>query len=70
MYVPRCKFAQDQLHNGVWAWAMSPVKYVQEEVRNCTFHLATNYGGRFELPEKAENPFKIDYNQSWMPVQN
>ena len=38
---------------------MSPVKYVQEVVRNCTVHLAVNYGGRFRLPKKAENAFKM-----------
>ena len=27
--------ARTKLHNWVWAWAMSPVKYVQEAVRKC-----------------------------------
>ena len=35
-----------KLHNDFWAWAMSPVKYVQEGVRNCAVHLAAKYGGR------------------------
>ena len=44
------------------ACAMSPVKYVQEAVRNCTVHLAANYGGKSRLPKKAVNPFKMGYN--------
>ena len=39
---------------------MSPIKYIQEAVRN--FHLAANLCGRFRLPENAENPFKIGYD--------
>ena len=41
---------------------MSPVKYVQEAVRNCAGHLAANYGGKFRMPKKAENPFKMGYD--------
>ena len=41
---------------------MSPVKYVHEAARNCTIHLAANYGGRFRLPKKAGNPFKMSYD--------
>ena len=29
---------------------MSPGKYVQEAVRNCTINSAAYYGGRFRLP--------------------
>ena len=56
------KLRKTRLHNGVWVWAISPVKYVQEAVRNCAVHLAANYGGRFRLPNKAENPFKMGYH--------
>ena len=35
--------------------------YVQEAVKNCAVHIAATYGGRFRLPKKAENPFKMDY---------
>ena len=27
-----------RLHNGVWAWAMSPIKYVHEAVRQSIYH--------------------------------
>ena len=41
---------------------MSSVKHVQETVRNCTVHLVARYGGRYKLPKKVENPFKMGYN--------
>ena len=55
----KCK---TRLRSGVWAWAMSPIKYVQEAVRNCAVYLAANYGGRFKLPKKAKNPFRMGYD--------
>ena len=36
------KLCKSRLHNGVWAWAMSSTKYVQEAVRNCRVHLLVN----------------------------
>ena len=33
---------------------MSPLKYVQEAVRICEAHLATNFNGRFRLPKRAD----------------
>ena len=44
------KLCKSRLHNGVWPCVMSPVKYVQETIRDCAAHLAANYGGRFRLP--------------------
>ena len=38
------------------------IKYIREAVRNCTVHLAANFGGRFRLPKKAEDQFKMDYD--------
>ena len=46
----------------MWAWAMSPAKYVHEAVRNCTVHLSTNYGGKYRMPKKVQNPFKMGYD--------
>ena len=40
---------------------MCPGKYAQKAVRNCKAHLATNYSGRFRLPLKSDNPFKMGY---------
>ena len=41
---------------------MSPPKDVHKAVSNCTVHLWSNYGGKYRIPERAENPFKMDYN--------
>ena len=35
----RAKLCKFQLDNGVFAWGMSPEKYVQEAVRNVEEHL-------------------------------
>ena len=56
------KLCKTNLHNGVWAWTISPVKYVQVANRNCAAHLAAHYGGRFRLPKKAGNSFKMGYD--------
>ena len=56
-----------RLHNGVWAWAMSPAKYVQEAVRNDALYLSSNYGGKYKM---AENPFKMGMIQKWIQVQS
>ena len=55
------KLSRTILSNGLWAYAMSPSKYVQQAVSNCTKHLKDNYGGRFSLPKRAPNPFMMDY---------
>ena len=55
------KLCKTRLHNGVWAWAMSPTKYVCEFVRNCKVHLSTKYVDKYKMPKKAENPFKMGY---------
>ena len=31
-------------------------------VRNCEDHLAANYSGRFRLPKRSDNPFKMGYD--------
>ena len=56
------KLHKTRLHNGVWAWAMSPVKYIQEAVRNCAAHLVAKYSSRFGLPKRAQNPFGKSYD--------
>ena len=50
------KLRKVQLDNGVWAWSMSPSKYVQESVRNVEEYLAANYGGR-KLNKRASAPW-------------
>ena len=41
---------------------MSPIKYDCEAVRNCKVHVIANYSGRYRLPKRADNPFKIVYD--------
>ncbi len=55
------KLRQTQLPNGMWAWALSPSKYVNQAVKNCETHLKDNYDGKYSLPRKAENPFWMNY---------
>ena len=59
------KLCKTRSHNGVWVWAMSPTKYVQEEVRNCAVHLLSNYGGKYKMQKKAENPFRMGCDQEF-----
>ena len=56
------KLHKTRLDNGVWAWAMSPAKYVREAVRNCIVHLSSKYGVKYRMSKKAENPFKMEYD--------
>ena len=41
---------------------MSLARYVQEAVRNCTVHLSSDYRGRYRMPMKADNSFKMGYD--------
>ena len=56
------RLGKTRLHNGVWAWAMSPNKYVCDAVKNSAVHLLTKYGGKYKMPKKVENPFKMGYD--------
>jgi hypothetical protein len=49
------------MSNGVYAWGMSPAKYIKEAVSNCEKHLKTNYDGQYALLTQAANPFVIGY---------
>ena len=50
-----------KLHNDIWAWSMSPSKYVQEAVRICEEYVAKDLSKGYKLPKKADNPFKSGY---------
>ena len=56
------KIRKMRMHNGVWAWAISPTKYVHQSVKNVEKYLEENLGGRYKLPAKAENPFMMGYS--------
>ena len=55
------KLKLTQMSNGVWAWGMSPLKYIKEAVSNCEKHLQSNYDGRHVLPTQAADPFVMGY---------
>jgi hypothetical protein len=55
------KLKLTQMSNGVWAWGMSPSKYIMEAVFNCKKHLKLNYSGWYVLPTKVSNPFAMGY---------
>ena len=56
------KLRNVRLDNGVYAWALSPSKYVSQAVANCVAHLDKNFNGKYKLPVKAENPFPTTYD--------
>ena len=56
------KLRETQLPNGVWAWGLSPSKYVNQAVQNCQTHLNKKLGGMFKIPVKAANPFPEKYS--------
>jgi hypothetical protein len=55
------KLKMTWLENGIWAWGLSPSKYVAQFVKNCTKHLTDKVNNRFRLPQRADNPFPHDY---------
>jgi hypothetical protein len=55
------KLKLTQLDNGIWAWGLSPSKYVDQAVKNCAKHLNDKLNNHFCLPQRADNPFPYDY---------
>ncbi len=56
------KLKQTLLPDGVWAWGLSPSKYVAQAVKNCQMHLTEELGGKYKIPVKADNPFPVYYD--------
>ena len=50
-----------QLDNGVWAWGISPSKYVREAVKNCKDYVSEHLPPQYRLPKLAPNPFPTKY---------
>jgi hypothetical protein len=44
------KLEQTQLPNGVWAWGLSPSKYVAQAVKKCQTHLTEKLDRRYTIP--------------------
>jgi hypothetical protein len=55
------KLKLTQISYGVYAWGMSPVKYIKEAVSNCKKHLKLNSDSQYVLPTQAANPFVMGY---------
>ena len=55
------KLKETRLPNGIWAWGMSPSKYVNQAVCNTETQLLEEINGHFRLPLKADNPFPTTY---------
>jgi hypothetical protein len=56
------KLKLTQLNNGIWAWGLSPSKYVAQTVKNWAIHLTDKLDNHFHLPQRADNPFPYDYH--------
>jgi hypothetical protein len=54
------KLKMTRLENGIWAWGLSPSKYVAQAVKNCAKHLTNKLNNCFCLPQWADNPFPYD----------
>ncbi len=50
-----------QLNNGVWAWGISPSRYVRES-ENCKDYLTKQIPPQYMLPKLATNPFLTNHN--------
>ena len=48
-----------QLHNDIWAWSISPSKFVQEPVCICKENITKHLSKVFKLPKRADNPLKV-----------
>jgi hypothetical protein len=55
------KLKMTRLDNRIWAWGLSPSKYVAQAVKNCAKHLTEKLNNHFHLPQRADNPFPYDY---------
>ncbi len=55
------KLKPTRLENGIWAWGLSPSKYVAQAVKNCEKHPTDKLNNTFQLPQRADNPYPYDY---------
>jgi hypothetical protein len=55
------KLKETQLPNGIYAWGMSPSKYVNQAVKNCQTYLTEKLNDRYKIPTRADNPFPTTY---------
>ena len=55
------KLWQMKLRNGVVAWGIIPSKYVHETAKDCAKHIKDNFPGKYNLPDRSENPLFMGY---------
>jgi hypothetical protein len=55
------KLKETQLPNGIYAWGLSPSKYVNQAVKNCQTHLTEKLNDKHKILTRADNPFPTDY---------
>ncbi len=55
------KLKETQLPNGIYAWGMSPSKYVNQAVKNCQTHLTAKLKDKYKILTRADNPFLTNY---------
>ena len=51
-----------QLKNGLWAWSVSPSRYMHQSVKNVEKYIVENLGEIWKFPSSAYNPFTIGYS--------
>ena len=56
------KLKHMQLHNGIWAWSISPSKYAGKALRICKEYIAKHLSKGYKLPKRADNPLKNSYH--------
>jgi hypothetical protein len=55
------KLKETQLPNGIYAWGMSPSKYVNQAAKNCQTHLTAKLNNKYKILTRADNPFLTNY---------
>jgi hypothetical protein len=55
------KLNKTQLPNGIYAWGMSPSKYVNQAVKSCQTYLSAKLNDKYKIPTRADNPFPTNY---------
>ncbi len=55
------KLKETQLLNGIYAWGMSPSKYVNQADKNCQTYLSDKLNDKYKIPTRADNPFPTNY---------
>jgi len=53
------KLKQTRLPNGIWAWGLSPSKYVAQAAKNCQMHLTDKLDGKYKIPPQATHSLLI-----------